>query len=215
MGQIPGVVIGTALLALGFLVGVGQLLRRADRRSILLAAAFLSLAFFVLPTRAHERYLFPAFAFLPLLALQERRTLLATLLLALASFINLHAVLTIPLYGTPNVDDLAFGAEFRTFPLVAFSALVHAAVFALLLWRSVAVLLGRRGVFRAEAAATMALGGAARPALAPAGRGPGGGVEAHPAVSSSRPVRRRRTGAVARGGWRRATRLAGAGPGLR
>jgi len=165
VGQIPGVVIGTALLALGFLVGVGQLLRRADRRSILLAAAFLSLAFFVLPTRAHERYLFPAFAFLPLLALQERRTLLATLLLALASFINLHAVLTIPLYGTPNVDDLAFGAAFRTFPLVAFSALVHAAVFAFLLWRSAAVLLGRRDVFRAETAAAMALGGAARPAL--------------------------------------------------
>jgi len=156
VGQIPGVVIGTALLALGFLVGVGQLLRRADRRSILLAAAFLSLAFFVLPTRAHERYLFPAFAFLPLLALQDRRTLLATLLLALASFINLHAVLTIPLYGTPNVDDLAFGPEFRTFPLVAFSALVHAAVFALVLRRSAAILLGRRDAFRAGTAVSRA-----------------------------------------------------------
>jgi Gpi18-like mannosyltransferase len=169
VGQIPGVVIGTALLALGFLVGVGQLLRRADRRSILLAAAFLSLAFFVLPTRAHERYLFPAFAFLPLLALQERRTLLATLLLALASFINLHAVLTIPLYGTPNVDDLAFGAEFRTFPLVAFSALVHAAVFALLLWRSAAVLLGRRGVFRAGARAAESRPSPPSPPAAPFG----------------------------------------------
>jgi Gpi18-like mannosyltransferase len=81
VGPVPGVVVGTVLLALGLLVGVGQLLRRADRRSILLAAAFLSLAFFILPTRVHERYLFPAMAVLAPLAAANWRVLGAYLLL--------------------------------------------------------------------------------------------------------------------------------------
>ena len=90
----------------------GNVPRRAsrdDRWTILVAAAFLAAAFFVLPTRVHERYLFPVFAFLPLLAVAQRRWLVALLLLAAARFINLHAVLTNPLYGTANVVALPLG----------------------------------------------------------------------------------------------------------
>ena len=65
LGPIPGVMVGTALLAIGFLIGLALLARRGDRTAILLATAYLCLAFFVLPTRVHERYLFPVFALLP------------------------------------------------------------------------------------------------------------------------------------------------------
>ena len=40
-------------------------------------AAYLCMAFFILPTRVHERYLFPVFVFLPLLAVVDRRWLVS------------------------------------------------------------------------------------------------------------------------------------------
>jgi hypothetical protein len=159
LGGLPGVIIGTLLLASGFLLGVGQLLRRADRRSILLAAAYLSLAFFLLPTRVHERYLFPIFVFLPLLALFERRMLVVTLLAALATFLNLHGVLTTPIWGTPNVDNLVFGEAARDPLVIALCVAIAVGIFGLLAWRSVSIMFGRREVFRSGTAALMALGG--------------------------------------------------------
>ncbi len=125
--------IGAFLLVVGIVLGVLQVAWRDDRRSILLAAAFLSLAFFVLPTRVHERYLFPIFVLLPLLAITSRRWLVATVVLAAASFMNLHAILTLPLYATPNIADLLGGPAFRSETGVALSALGHVAVFLLAL----------------------------------------------------------------------------------
>ena len=135
LGSLSGVALGSLLLGAGFLVGLLQLARRDDRWSILVVAAYLSLCFFVLPTRVHERYLFPTFGVLPLLAVADRRWLVATLVLSLASFINLHAILTVPDYATQRLEDLPLGPTFRTFPFVLFSALGHTAVFLFALWR--------------------------------------------------------------------------------
>ena len=67
-----GVRIGALLLIAGFLYGLVRVPAR-DRWTIVVTAAFLCMAFFVLPTRVHERYLFAAvFAFLPLLAVTSR-----------------------------------------------------------------------------------------------------------------------------------------------
>jgi hypothetical protein len=132
---IPGGAIGWLLLGIGFAVGLVRVAIRDDRRSLVVALAFLSLAFFILPTRVHERYLFPVFALLPILAVLDRKWLWATVALALASFMNLHAVLTTPLYGTPNVDDLPFGEAFRSPFGVTLSALLHLAVFVFVVWR--------------------------------------------------------------------------------
>ena len=90
LAGLNGFTIGALLLGLGFAVGAIQLAWRDSRRSILLTAVFLSLAFFILPTRVHERYLFPVFVFLPLLAVNSRRFRVLTLVLAVGSFINLH-----------------------------------------------------------------------------------------------------------------------------
>ncbi len=135
LGPLSGVVIGAALLVGGFLLGLARVAWRDDRRSVVLVAILLSVAFFVLPTRVHERYLFPAFALLPLVAVVDRRWLWATVILAIASFINLHGVLTNPLYATPNLENLFFGAAFREPLAIVASALLHAGVLGFVAWR--------------------------------------------------------------------------------
>jgi hypothetical protein len=136
LGPVPGVLIGTLLLGGGFLMGLGRLLRRADRWSIVLVTVFLSLCFFILPTRVHERYLFPVFAFLPLLvAAAERKWRWATVGLAIGSFMNLHGILTIDLYGTDNVVGLPLGDLFRSYPGVLASVVLQTAGFLFVAWQ--------------------------------------------------------------------------------
>lgn len=53
----------------------------------------LTIFFFAVPTRVHERYLVPVFAVLPILVVADRRWLVALVLLALAVLANLHGVL--------------------------------------------------------------------------------------------------------------------------
>jgi Gpi18-like mannosyltransferase len=135
LGPLPGVFIGALLVGGGYLLGLGRLLRRADRWSIVLVTVFLSLCFFILPTRVHERYLFPAFALLPLLAAAQGKWRWATVALAAGSFMNLHAILTIDLYATDNVAGLPLGDLFRSYPGVLVSVLLQTATFAFVGWQ--------------------------------------------------------------------------------
>jgi hypothetical protein len=67
------VIVGRSLLALGVVASLVPLARRQDLATALAVGAFLVMAFYFLPTRAHERYLFPAFALLaPLAATRSR-----------------------------------------------------------------------------------------------------------------------------------------------
>src|SRR6266850_1052385 len=64
---------GTLVLALGLLVSCAPLWRRRDTATFLAAGTLAACAFYFLPTRAHERYLFPAFVLLlPLAAVRAR-----------------------------------------------------------------------------------------------------------------------------------------------
>ena len=128
LGLIPGLAIGAALLLAGFLWGSLRAAIRDDRWTLLVALAFLAIAFFVLPTRVHERYIVPAVALLPLLAVASRGWAVALLLLSIGAFINLHAILTLPLYGTDNVTALPLGACFRSPPLIVVSAVTQTVV---------------------------------------------------------------------------------------
>ncbi|HWH24379.1 MAG TPA: hypothetical protein VNW68_05735, partial [Candidatus Limnocylindria bacterium] len=114
IGPLSGVLIGAALLAGAYLLGMARLAWRPDRRSIVVVALFLALCFFILPTRVHERYMFPIFGLLPLLAVVDRRWLWATVALSAGAFINMHAILTYPGYATPNIADLPLGELFRS-----------------------------------------------------------------------------------------------------
>ncbi|MCV0402156.1 MAG: phospholipid carrier-dependent glycosyltransferase [Chloroflexi bacterium] len=54
--------IGTLLFVVVAVLALVQVARRDDLRGVLVASLLLAIAFFVLPTRVHERYLFPALA---------------------------------------------------------------------------------------------------------------------------------------------------------
>lgn len=61
--------IGNLLFIAAVLVALAVLIRRADGAAIVFVALVIAVAFFALPTRVHERYLYPALALgLPLLA---------------------------------------------------------------------------------------------------------------------------------------------------
>jgi predicted membrane-bound dolichyl-phosphate-mannose-protein mannosyltransferase len=64
---------GVVLLAAGLIISCSVLWVRRDTATFLAAGAIAACAFYFLPTRAHERYLFPAFVLLlPLVAVRAR-----------------------------------------------------------------------------------------------------------------------------------------------
>jgi hypothetical protein len=97
----------------------------------------LALAFFVLPTRVHERYAFPVFALMAPLAATSVRWRVSYLLLSGANLVNLHAVLSFPggLYGTAAIGALPFGEVFRNPILDGLSAITTTAIFGWSLWQ--------------------------------------------------------------------------------
>jgi hypothetical protein len=96
-GGLPAVAVGAVLLCLvGFLVA-GGLLVRDGRVPILLGFAIVAFAFYALPTRVHERYLFPFFAPAALLAAGGIGTAAAYVGVGFLNAVNIHAVLAAPL----------------------------------------------------------------------------------------------------------------------
>jgi Dolichyl-phosphate-mannose-protein mannosyltransferase/C-terminal four TMM region of protein-O-mannosyltransferase len=72
-----------------------------DRQSLLVALAILAIAFFTVPTRAHERYLFPFFGLGAVLLAVSWRWSVVYVCLAAANAVNLLAVL-VEYGGIPN-----------------------------------------------------------------------------------------------------------------
>ncbi len=123
---IPALFVGTILLLAVILLVCVVVARRDDRRTILVGVTVLAIAFFVVPTRVHERYLFPFFAFGAILAATSYRWRVAYLALVLANFANLYAVLTNPFYNNPGVSDwLGIGDALRSPLGVTLAALTH------------------------------------------------------------------------------------------
>src|SRR5207245_2713457 len=88
------VAMGGALFVLGFLLSCLPLWRRRDVASLLFAGACAAFAFYFLPTRAHERYIFPAFALLLPFAATRVRVLWPYLALALTFAVTLYYAFT-------------------------------------------------------------------------------------------------------------------------
>jgi len=102
------VYIGAFLLLLGLTVALLPLLRRQDLPMILAVGAFVIFAFYFLPTRVHERYLFPAIAVLAPLA-AANWSVFAAYLLMTAGFAAsmLYALVdTTPFTFWPWLEDL-------------------------------------------------------------------------------------------------------------
>ncbi len=152
VGGIPALYVGTALLLVAIAaicLVVARYSRRStvvvddglpggpfrvlvdDRRLLVVALTAMALIFFVLPTRVHERYLFPAFALSAILAASSVRWRIAYAVLAVASFANLYAVLLIPYFQNPGIKDWLGSADAIRSPLgVTLVVVGHVAVFA-------------------------------------------------------------------------------------
>jgi dolichyl-phosphate-mannose-protein mannosyltransferase len=98
----PYALIGGVLLLIGLLVSLLPLRRRQDLPTILAVGLFLVFAFYLLPTRVHERYLFPAMALLAPLAAANWRVLVAALLVTVGFTLTLlYALVTTTPFTIP------------------------------------------------------------------------------------------------------------------
>jgi 4-amino-4-deoxy-L-arabinose transferase-like glycosyltransferase len=131
-GPVPAVIVGSVLL-LAVIVAVSVIVaRRPDRLTILVATSVLALAFFAVPTRVHERYLFPFFGLAAILFAFSSRWRVVYLLASVATFLNMYVVLTTLYPDNPAISDwLGIGGTIRSFWGVAIIAMVNTAA---LLW---------------------------------------------------------------------------------
>ena len=100
--------VGAVLLLIGLAAALLPLRRRQDLAMILAVGLFVVFAFYFLPTRVHERYLFPAMAVLAPLAATSWRVLVAYLLLTagFAASMLYALVDTTPFGFWPWLEDL-------------------------------------------------------------------------------------------------------------
>jgi hypothetical protein len=104
----PYVGIGAALLLAGLAVSLLPLRRGHDLAIVLTVGFMLAFSFYFLPTRVHERYLFPAFAVAAPLAGVDLRSLAAYVLLSIgfAGTMLRALVLTIPFQPPAELTSL-------------------------------------------------------------------------------------------------------------
>ncbi len=167
------VAIGGVLLVLGLIGSVVSLWWRRDTAALLAAGAIAAMAFYFLPTRAHERYLFPAFALLLPLAALRGRLVAPYVVLAVGFFVSLFFAFT--RYPQNDLAAPAFleATLFRREGQIAL-ALLMLGTAALVAWRLV------RG--EASLERTMSHDLSAAPAVARGWRLPDGLRPGHPAT---------------------------------
>jgi Gpi18-like mannosyltransferase len=130
-GPIPAVVIGTTLLLAVIALVLWVVARRPDRLTLLVGLAILALAFFVVPTRVHERYGYPFFAIAVILAAISVRWRVAYAVLSVATFANMYVVLTTLYPDNPSISDwLGIGPAIRSEAGIVVVSILHAAAFA-------------------------------------------------------------------------------------
>ncbi|HUV42421.1 MAG TPA: NPCBM/NEW2 domain-containing protein [Patescibacteria group bacterium] len=122
-GITPAKFIGLFLFFVFYLLSLSLLWQKTNKKTLIKTCLWVALAFFMLPTQMHERYIYPAFLFLALMIpeisqlYQEKPRsiklyfyLLIMTLLPLTCFYNLHNVLAInyPQYALSILAQLNF-----------------------------------------------------------------------------------------------------------
>jgi predicted membrane-bound dolichyl-phosphate-mannose-protein mannosyltransferase len=131
IGPLPAVAVGTGLLLLAVAAIFVVVAWRPDRLTILLGLTVLAIAFFVLPTRVHERYLFPFYALGAILAAASGRWRIAYVAMGVATFLNVYVVLTTLYPDNPQISDwLGIGGAIRRWEGVAAIAAILSLGFA-------------------------------------------------------------------------------------
>lgn len=98
-------IVGAALLLLGLTAALLVLRRGRDLWTLLTVGLFIVFAFYFLPTRVHERYLFPALALWAPMAATSRASLAAYVALSVAFAASLFASLARSMPTFPDVAD--------------------------------------------------------------------------------------------------------------
>jgi len=140
--------VGTLLFAVFAVLALVQVARRDDMRGVLLASLVLAIAFFALPTRVHERYLFPALAIGALLVLSGRAWPWIYAGLSASFFANVYWVysedwsfadrlINPGLNGEPMVQDPLLEATLFTDAGIWLLGLLITGVLAVVAWKSV------------------------------------------------------------------------------
>jgi len=148
--------VGTLLFLGAALLAVWQVARRDDVRGVLLASLVLAIAFFVLPTRVHERYMFPALALGALLLFSGRAWPWLYGALSVVFFMNVYWVYTEDwsfdtarvinpgLGGAPMPQDAFLTSTLLTDAGIMTLGLGVTVVFLIVAWRSVRLGLSQR-----------------------------------------------------------------------
>jgi dolichyl-phosphate-mannose-protein mannosyltransferase len=131
------VYVGGALLLAGLAAAMLPLRQHRDLPAILAVGLFVIFAFYFLPTRVHERYLFPALAVLAPLAVANWRVLVTYLLLTagFAASMLYALVDTTPFRFWPWLDDLVTLPSARIWISLTLMATAATVVAMLLFWR--------------------------------------------------------------------------------
>ncbi|HKY52170.1 MAG TPA: phospholipid carrier-dependent glycosyltransferase [Candidatus Limnocylindria bacterium] len=155
-------VFGAVLLVAGLVLSCLPLWRRRDTAAFLAAGAIAACAFYFLPTRAHERYLFPAFVLLLPLAVVRARLLWPYIALSLAFAATLYFAFTRYAQNDLRSPEWLEASLFSRSGQIAI-ALVMLALAGLVAWRLV------RGEARLDRPRGVTRAAAASPAAAPSG----------------------------------------------
>src|SRR5207247_2596496 len=116
-------------LASAFVLVCIALARRPTPQALLVGVTILAIAFFILPTRVHERYLFPFIGLGAILAAASIRWRIAYVLLSLTTFLNMYVVLTTIYRDNPHISDwLGIGGASHSPARVSLIARTAAAV---------------------------------------------------------------------------------------
>ncbi len=158
--------VGTLLFALVAVLALWQVARRDDMRGVVMAALVLSIAFFALPTRVHERYLFPALALGALVFFSGRIWPWLYAALSVAFFANVYWVYTEDwswagprvnnpgVGGLPMPQDAFLGSTLFTDAGIWLLGLLITVVLAIVVWLAVRLALSPREVSELETDAT-------------------------------------------------------------
>lgn len=134
---IPGVAIGSAAIAIAVLA-VMRYVRRDTAIRIVTAAAILAIAFFVVPTRVHERYLFPAIPLTIALAAARPAWRWVAAATSITFLANSWGVLTISYFQNPGLPNLGLITNALHSPLaITATAIGITATLAVAVWLAV------------------------------------------------------------------------------
>ena len=117
----PALFIGTLLLLVA-IAAAGWAARHDERTRTVAALALIAIAFFVLPTRVHERYLFPAVPLTLALAAALPRWRPIAAVTALVLIANTWGVLTLAYLQNPGVPDLGPATDALQTPVAIITA---------------------------------------------------------------------------------------------